>query len=56
MFRVTRVLRADIAAQAKNAIKSTGKQRDAVLQKGAKRDPELYVRLLTTTQDNSRIE
>lgn len=44
MFRVTRVLRADVAAQAKSALsKAASKPRDQVLQKGAKRDPELYV-------------
>lgn len=48
MFRATRVLRAGAVANAaqavKREVKSAGSGRDAVLQKGAKRDPELYVR------------
>lgn len=51
MFRVTRVLRADVVASAKNAIQknaSTGKD-GSFMQKGAKRDPELYVRPSITT-------
>lgn len=51
MFRVTRVLQASVAEQATSAVKNagaavtkqTGKGRDQVLQKGARRDPELYV-------------
>lgn len=51
MFRATRVLRANPVAQATNAvnavkreIKNTGSGGDTVLKKGARRDPELYVR------------
>lgn len=50
MFRVTRVLRADVAASASKAIKKSGTGRDAVLKRGAKRDPELYVCPLTRRQ------
>lgn len=45
MFRATRILRVDVAGAAKNVaqtVKSEG-ERNSVLQKGAKRDPELYV-------------
>lgn len=52
MFRVTRILRADVAGIAKNvaagaknignAVKEEG-DRNSVLKKGAKKDPELYV-------------
>lgn len=59
MFRVTRVLRADVVAQAKSAVNQASaamsKQggsggKDQVLQKGARKDPELYVCL--HMQDN----
>jgi len=55
MFRATRILRADVAGSMKSmgqsmqnmkpdAMKGPNKQQDTVLKRGAKRDPELYVR------------
>lgn len=47
MFAVTRALRAssvaNVANAAKEAVKESGSGSNAVLKKGAKRDPELYV-------------
>lgn len=48
MFAITRALRAssvaNVANAAKEAVKESGSGNNAVLKKGAKRDPELYVR------------
>ncbi len=54
MFRATRILRADVAGAMKSAgeamkkpgeaAKSAGRPQDSMLKRGAKRDPELYVR------------
>lgn len=46
MFRATAVRRAGVIEQVKMGLQSSekGSGKDAVLKKGAKRDPELYVR------------
>jgi len=54
MFRATRILRADVAGALKSAgqaaknpgevLKGATKPQDSMLKRGAKRDPELYVR------------
>ena len=52
MFRATRMLRADVAGTMKSmgqaakpdAMKGPNPQQDTLLKRGAKKDPELYVR------------
>lgn len=43
MFAASRVLRASVASVAQGAKDAVKKEAPSVLQKGARRDPELYV-------------